>query len=140
MAKVEVRPARPLSPHLSIFRRYVNMMMSILHRVTGTANYFGILLMIVWLAAAANSQEAFAAVNGLFATPVGLLLLFGYSWSLIHHALGGIRHYIWDTGRGFSIGAVRTLSWATIFLSLALTGLLWAVNLSLSLAPQVGVQ
>lgn len=136
MAKVEVRPIRPLSPHLSIFRRYVNMMMSILNRITGAANYFGLLLLTVWLAAAASGEEAFAAVNGLFATPVGLFILFGYSWSLILHALGGIRHFIWDTGRGFSIGAVRALSWATAVLSVALTAILWIFGWML----HVGVQ
>jgi succinate dehydrogenase / fumarate reductase cytochrome b subunit len=64
-------------------------------------------------------------VNDLFATPLGLLVLFGASWSLIHHALGGIRHFIWDAGRGFSIPSVVKLSWATMFLSLLLTVALW---------------
>ena len=129
MAKVEARPGRPLSPHLTVFRPYVNMMMSILHRMTGAANTLGSVLVAVWLTAAASGQEAFYTVNGLFATPVGLLILLGFSWSLIHHALGGIRHFIWDTGRGLSIGAIRMLSWATILCSLALTGALWFIGL-----------
>ena len=93
MANVELRSKRPLSPHLTVFRRYVNMVMSILHRVTGVANYFAILLPVAWLVAAASGEDIFAFVNGLFATPLGLLVLFGASWSLIHHALGGIRHF-----------------------------------------------
>ena len=125
MANVELRSKRPLSPHLTVFRRYVNMVMSILHRVTGVANYFAILLPVAWLVAAASGEDIFAFVNGLFATPLGLLVLFGASWSLIHHALGGIRHFIWDAGRGFSIPLVVKLSWATIFLSLLLTVALW---------------
>jgi succinate dehydrogenase / fumarate reductase cytochrome b subunit len=129
MANVELRSKRPLSPHLTVFRRYVNMMMSILHRVTGAANYFAILLPVAWLVAAASGEDIFAFVNGLFATPLGLLVLFGASWSLIHHALGGIRHFIWDAGRGFSIPTVIKLSWATIILSAMLTVALWGFAL-----------
>ncbi|MEJ2117652.1 MAG: succinate dehydrogenase, cytochrome b556 subunit [Alphaproteobacteria bacterium] len=125
MANVELRSKRPLSPHLTVFRLYINMMMSILHRITGAANYFAIILPVAWLVAAASGSDIFALVNGLFATPLGLLVLFGASWSLIHHALGGIRHFIWDAGRGFSIPSVIKLSWATIFLSLLLTAALW---------------
>jgi succinate dehydrogenase / fumarate reductase, cytochrome b subunit len=130
MAKVEAGRARPLSPHLTIFRPYVNMMMSILHRMTGAANYFGSVLLAVWLTAAASGQEALYSVNSLLATPVGILILFGFSWSLIHHALGGIRHFIWDTGKGFSVGAIRALSWLTMLMSLTLTATLWAIGLT----------
>ena len=131
MAKIEAGSTRPLSPHLQIFRFYINMTMSILHRMTGAANYFGILIPAAWLVAAASGQDSFNSVNGLFATPLGLLVLFGYSWSLIHHALGGIRHFIWDTGRGFDIGSVRTLSWVTIILSLGITAAVWFFALTI---------
>ncbi len=131
MAKVEARPSRPLSPHLTIFRPYVNMMLSILHRMTGTANYFGGVLIAVWLTAAASGEETFQTVNGLFASPLGLLILLGLTWSLIHHALGGIRHFIWDTGRAFSVGAIRALSWLTILGSLTLTAAIWYFGLAM---------
>jgi succinate dehydrogenase / fumarate reductase, cytochrome b subunit len=66
----------------------------------------------------------------LLATPLGLTVLFGFSWSVIHHALGGIRHFIWDTIHGFSKSSVRLLSWLSILLSLAFTGALWMTALS----------
>ncbi len=122
--------ARPLSPHLSIFRPYVNMTMSILHRITGAANYFGTLLLAAWLIAAATSDAWFDAVSAFLATPIGLIVLFGFSWSVIHHLLGGIRHFIWDALYGFSRGSVRLLSWLTILLSLALTGAIWMLAVS----------
>ena len=122
--------ARPLSPHLTIFRPYTNMTMSILHRMTGAANYFGSLLLAAWLLAAATSDAWFDTVNGLLATPVGLIVLFGFSWSVIHHLLGGIRHFIWDTIHGFSKSSVKLLSWLSILLSLGLTGALWMAALS----------
>ncbi|NJM34663.1 MAG: succinate dehydrogenase, cytochrome b556 subunit [Rhodomicrobium sp.] len=130
MAKAEAGPARPLSPHLTIFRLYVNMVMSILHRITGAANYFGTLLIVAWLTATAAGPDGFVAANEIAGSPIGLLVLFGYSWSLIHHALGGIRHFIWDTGRGFDIPSVRALSWATIIGSLSITAAIWFAGLS----------
>ena len=77
------------------------MMMSIVHRITGAALYFGTLLLAWWLIAAASGPNAYAKVQWFMGTFIGRLILFGYTWALIHHMLGGIRHLIWDTGRGF---------------------------------------
>jgi succinate dehydrogenase / fumarate reductase cytochrome b subunit len=116
---------RPLSPHLQIYRPQINMVMSILHRITGAALYVGSLLLAWWLLAAATSPDYFAYVNGLFATWPGIVVLVGYSWALIHHLLGGVRHFIWDTGSGLDIASVDLLSWGTIVLSVLLTAALW---------------
>jgi succinate dehydrogenase / fumarate reductase, cytochrome b subunit len=132
MAKTEARPMRPISPHLMIFRPYVNMMMSILHRITGSINYAGTVLIAAWLTAAASGAEGFQAANALAGSPIGMLVIFGYSWSLIHHGLGGIRHFIWDTGRGFDLATIRLMSWGTLAGSLTLTAIVWAVGLSKS--------
>jgi succinate dehydrogenase / fumarate reductase, cytochrome b subunit len=116
---------RPLSPHLQIYRPQINMVMSILHRITGTALYGGTLLIAWWLFAAATSPAYFAFVNDLFATWLGMIVLVGFSWALIHHLLGGLRHFVWDTGAGLDIGTVDLLSWGTIVLSVLMTGALW---------------
>ena len=123
--------ARPLSPHLQIYSRLINMVMSILHRITGAALYFGTLILAVWLMAAASGRGTYAIVADLLGSPIGLLVLFGYTWALIHHALGGIRHFIWDTGRGFNLGMVNALSWLTIIGSVLITGGIWALVLKL---------
>lgn len=117
--------ARPLSPHLQIYRPQINMVMSILHRITGAALYIGSLLLAWWLFAAATGPDYFAFVNGLFSTWPGMIVLVGYTWALIHHMLGGLRHFVWDTGAGFDIATVNLLSWATIILSVPLTAVLW---------------
>jgi len=127
----ETTPERPLSPHLSIYARQINMVMSILHRITGAALYFGTPLLAAWLMAAALGEKQFELVAGLLAHPLGLAVLFGYTWALTHHMLGGIRHLIWDTGRGLSIPQVNALSWLTILGSLTFTAALWAAGLSL---------
>jgi succinate dehydrogenase / fumarate reductase, cytochrome b subunit len=116
---------RPLSPHLQIYRPQINMVMSILHRITGAAMYVGTVLMAGWLLAAATSPACFAWLNGMFATWPGMIVLAGYSWALIHHALGGMRHFIWDTGAALDIAAVDLLSWGSLVLSVTLTAGLW---------------
>ncbi|CAA0105230.1 Succinate dehydrogenase cytochrome b556 subunit [Starkeya nomas] len=116
---------RPLSPHLQIYRPMLTMMMSIVHRITGVALYFGTLLLVIWLIAAASSPEAFDLVNGIYGSWIGLIVLVGYSWALIHHAIGGIRHFIWDTGAGFGPEARELMAKLTIGGSIGLTVLLW---------------
>lgn len=120
------RHPRPISPHLSIYSPLVNMVMSIVHRLTGVALYFGTLLLAWWLIAAATGPSYFDFVNGLLTTLPGKLILLGYTWALMHHMLGGMRHLIWDTGRGFNISTVNLLSWGTIIGSLGLTAAIWA--------------
>ncbi len=122
---------KPMSPHLSIFRPYVNMVLSIMHRITGVVNYWGSLLLTAWLISAAMGESQFNAVSSFMGSPIGLIILVGFTWSVMHHMLGGIRHFIWDTGHGFSLPVVRALSWATLFGSVTLTGLIWFVGLSL---------
>jgi succinate dehydrogenase / fumarate reductase cytochrome b subunit len=125
----DAKPAinRPLSPHLQIYRPLINMVMSILHRITGGALYFGTLLLAWWLIAAAIGQRYYDFVNGLFGHPLGKLVLFGYTWALMHHMLGGIRHLIWDTGRGLDLVTIDRLAWASIIGSIVLTLAIWTL-------------
>ncbi|MFV0298469.1 MAG: succinate dehydrogenase, cytochrome b556 subunit [Hyphomicrobiaceae bacterium] len=124
------RKERPLSPHLQIYSRTISMMMSIVHRITGGALYFGTLLLAWWLIAAAIGPDYFAFVNGLYGSPLGMIILFGYTWALMHHMLGGMRHFIWDTGRAFDLESIRKFSWLSLICSIALTIIIWFVVLS----------
>src|SRR5690348_9202820 len=112
---------RPLSPHLTIYRPMLTMMMSIVHRITGAALYLGMLLVVWWLIAAAVGANAYANVQWFMDTLIGRLILLGYSWALLHHMLGGIRHLIWDTGRGFGPNEREWLTLATLVGSIVLT-------------------
>lgn len=119
------RGARPLSPHLFIYKPPINMVMSITHRLTGAALYVGTLLLSWWLIAAAVGPEYFDYVSSWFAWWPGKLVLIGYTWALLQHMLGGIRHLIWDTGKGFDLAAIDRLSWGSLILSLVLTAAIW---------------
>ncbi|AZO26989.1 MULTISPECIES: succinate dehydrogenase, cytochrome b556 subunit [Mesorhizobium] len=120
-----VRHERPLSPHLTIYRPPITMTMSIIHRITGGALYFGTLLVAAWLIAASTSQAAFDWVNWAFGSWLGRLILFGYTWALMHHMLGGLRHLVWDTGAGLEKTTASKIAWATLAGSVLLTLLIW---------------
>ena len=119
---------RPLSPHLTIYRPTITMTMSIMHRITGCALYVGTLLVAWWLTAAAGPQSYFDFVNGIFGSWFGQLVLLGYTWALMHHMLGGIRHFVWDTGAGLEKHTASKIAWATLIGSVILTILIWVVG------------
>lgn len=121
---------RPLSPHLQVYRPVISMVMSIFHRLTGAALYLGMIVLVWWLIAAASGPQYYAVAMDWIGSVVGYLILIGLSWAVFHHALGGLRHFLWDTGRGFEIPTVLRLSWATLLGSVTLTIIFWAALLS----------
>ncbi|HUU24298.1 MAG TPA: succinate dehydrogenase, cytochrome b556 subunit [Methyloceanibacter sp.] len=122
---------RPLSPHLQIYRPMLTMMMSIAHRITGASLAVGFALLTWWLVAISIGPEAYATVDSFFGSFVGRALLFLFTWALIHHMLGGIRHLIWDTGHGLDTTSIEVFAWATIISSTVLTVLIWVVGYAL---------
>ena len=118
---------RPLSPHLQVYRFIPTMAMSIIHRITGGAMYFGTILLAAWLVSAAMGKEAFDCVSWFFGSWLGLLILFGYTWALVHHLLGGLRHFAWDLGHLFGKSTSTKLAYATITASVALTLVIWII-------------
>jgi succinate dehydrogenase / fumarate reductase cytochrome b subunit len=121
-------PERPLSPHLQVYRWPWPMAMSIAHRITGAGLYFGTLLMAWWLIAAGAGPNDYGRAAAFFNSAIGRLILFGYTWALIHHMLGGIRHLIWDTGRGYASSEREWLAVMTLVGSVVLTILLRIVG------------
>ena len=120
--------ARPLSPHLSAYRMTLTMMMSIVHRITGGALYVGSLLLAWWLLAAASGPNAYATFQSVASSFIGRIVLLGYTWALVHHMLGGLRHLVWDTGHGFGPAEREWLARANLAGSIALTIVLWIVG------------
>jgi succinate dehydrogenase / fumarate reductase cytochrome b subunit len=130
MIESKARVERPLSPHLQIYRLTMTMAMSIVHRATGVALYAGTLLVLWWLLAAA-SPRSFETINSFFGSWIGRLILFGYTWALLHHLLGGVRHLIWDTGRALGPAEREFAAWATSVGSVTLTIIVWILALML---------
>lgn len=116
---------RPLSPHLQIYKPTITMMMSILHRITGAALFFGTLLVVGFLLALASGKASFTTAQAIYGSALGKLVLFGYTFALYQHMLGGIRHFIWDTAAGLERETRFKLAWATLIGAIALTVITW---------------
>lgn len=117
---------RPLSPFMT-YRWTLTMVMSIVHRITGIALYAGTLLMAWWLIATASGPNAYANIQGFTTSWIGRVIVFGYTWALLHHMLSGIRHLVWDLGYGFGASEREWLTRAALIGSIILTIVLWIV-------------
>lgn len=124
-----VRRARPLSPHLSVYRLTMTMAMSIVHRITGAALYVGVLLLAWFLIAASADAATFAVFSDVINSIIGRLVLFAFTWALFHHLLGGVRHIVWDAGYGLDAPLRDQMAWGTLIGGLALTIIVWGVGL-----------
>ncbi len=115
------RGNRPLSPHLQIYRKQLNSATSILNRITGITMLGSALLIVWWLLAAATGKAYFDLVDGLMTSMFGDVVMTLSVLGLWYHTLGGLRHLIWDTGRGLELEAADRMGWAMIVGAVVLT-------------------
>jgi len=116
--------SRPLSPHLGVYKFLYTMALSILHRITGVAATFGFLAFTWWLLALASGPGSYARAMHLLSTPVAKLLLVGFTFSFVYHCCNGIRHLVWDTGRGLERVQARRSGRVVIVAAVLLTALI----------------
>jgi succinate dehydrogenase / fumarate reductase cytochrome b subunit len=119
---------RPVSPHIGIYRWPITMVASILNRATGIALSVGSLLLVWWLVAAASGPQAFAVVQGFVASPLGLVMLLGWTAALFYHFFGGIRHLVWDAGHGLAKRDLNWVTWVVLGLTVLATALVWVAG------------
>ncbi|KAJ55031.1 succinate dehydrogenase [Actibacterium mucosum KCTC 23349] len=115
------RGNRPLSPHLAIYRPQITSISSILTRITGVALILASLMVVWWLLAASAGPEYFAVADGVVRSLIGDLILLGSLWALWYHLLAGVRHLIWDSGRGLELDTAKRLGWAVVAGSFIMT-------------------
>ncbi len=120
---------RPLSPHLQVYRWQITMLMSILFRATGVALSIGAFALAWWLMAVAAGGEQYARAAALVSSPVGMVLLFGFTLAMVYHLLNGIRHLLWDAGWGMDIPEIYRSGYTVLALTGVLTALIWFVAL-----------
>ena len=116
-------PPRPLSPHLGVYKFMYTMSLSILHRITGIAASVGFLLFVWWLMALATGHDAYDRVMRALSSPVGKLLLVGFTFAFVYHFCNGIRHLVWDTGRGLERAQARRSGTVVIVAAVVVTAL-----------------
>lgn len=125
MTEATARKARPLSPHLGIYRWRVTMATSIVHRMSGVGLGLGAVFLVWWLFAAASGPEAYTAFHNAVAHPIGRTLLLGFTWALVFHTMNGVRHLAWDAGWGFALKTASFTGWLVIAGSVVVTLLVW---------------
>lgn len=120
---------RPLSPFMlgSYYRFQISSLLSILHRITGVALGFGLILFAAWIVAAAYSPECFAQITALAGSIIGKLFLFGWTVAFYYHFANGLRHLNWDLGRGFKLDEMNASGWVVIAFTLSLSVLTWVI-------------
>ena len=126
MANAAKPISRPLSPHLQVYRLPLAAWLSITHRATGIGLTTGTLLLTWWVAAAAYGPYAYDTAMAFLTSPIGLLLLLGYSFALFFHLCNGIRHLLWDVGRNFEISQTKRGNLFVLVGAVLLTGAAWA--------------
>jgi succinate dehydrogenase / fumarate reductase cytochrome b subunit len=121
------RRARPMSPHLQVWRWHVTMATSIFHRASGMALYGAALIAAGWAFALASGADGYAWFMGLMGSPLGKLVLFGISLSAFYHLGNGIRHLIWDAGHGLDIKSANASAWVVFGFTAAATIAVWGI-------------
>lgn len=116
---------RPLSPHISIYKPQISSVMSIMHRMSGIVLAAGSLLIMLWLWAGAYSQECYVTLQSWAIHPVGTIIMFGWSLAFYYHLCNGIRHLMWDTGRGFEIPCMERSGKLVLVAAVLLTASTW---------------
>ena len=123
---------RPASPNIQIYRPQLTSVLSIANRMTGIALGAYAVVLVAWLVAVATGPVSYVAVQSFIGLWLGQILLFGCTFSFFLHLCGGIRHLAWDTGYGFSLGAIYASGWIVVAASVALTAITWGVGIMLA--------
>ena len=123
-----LRP-RPLSPFLTVWRWHVTMATSILHRVTGCGMYVGALILTGWAVSLASGPDAYATYMGLLGSPLGKLVMIGLTLCIFFHMANGVRHLVWDSGKGFTPKTADFTAVVALAFAVAATAAVWALAL-----------
>lgn len=119
--------ARPIAPHLDVWRWHVTMAGSILHRASGVALYGAAALFALWLAAVAAGPETYAPIDAVLNGALGQICIYLVVAALAYHLANGVRHLVMDTGAGFDLKTANMSAWLAILFAIAAPIVLWAV-------------
>lgn len=129
MSNFTAERTRPRSPNIQIYRPQLTSVLSIVNRITGVVLSACSVVLVVWLIAAATGLQAYVVVQGVIASWIGQVVLFGCTFAFFLHLCGGIRHLVWDTGRGFDLRSIYASGWAMVAASVVLTVAAWVAGL-----------
>lgn len=119
----------PLSPHIGIYKPQISSVLSILHRASGVANFFGMLFFLWWVVFLAFATVPYndTFIYVFFESIFGKAVLFGWTFSLYLHMCGGIRHLFWDMGYGFGVQKMTLTGYISLGAAITLTVITWFI-------------
>jgi succinate dehydrogenase / fumarate reductase cytochrome b subunit len=116
-------PDRPLSPHAGVYKFKYTIVSSFLNRLTGIAFSLGLIPLVYWLMGLANGPKAYDEAAVVLSSPLFKLIYVGLAFSFCYHLVAGIRHLVWDTGRGLEKRQSQQSAWAIVIIALLLTAI-----------------
>lgn len=119
------KKARPLSPHLQIYRPQLTSGLSILHRITGVGLAFGLPVFVMWLLALSKDEKTYGQFLSCAHSKIGTIFLLGWSWAFAFHLCMGVRHLLWDMGLFLDIKDAYRTGYAALAISALLTVGIW---------------
>lgn len=131
-ATPKTTPQRPLSPFMigPYYKPQMTSMLSITHRLTGLGVAFGALLLVTWLVCLASGPDCYAVIEPHLTAWYGKAVMVAFTWALLYHFCNGIRHLMWDLGKGLDMPTAEKTGWGVIVFSIGLTAAVWAVALA----------
>lgn len=130
-ATSKTTPQRPLSPFMigPYYKPQMTSMLSITHRLTGLGLSFGAILLVAWLVCIASGPECYELIVPHLTAWYGKAVLVAFTWALLYHFCNGIRHLLWDLGKGLDMPTAEKSGWMVIVLSIIVTASVWALAL-----------
>ncbi|MDO9451624.1 MAG: succinate dehydrogenase, cytochrome b556 subunit [Stagnimonas sp.] len=131
-ATSKTTPTRPLSPFMigPYYKPQMTSMLSITHRLTGLGLSFGAILLVTWLVCLASGVDCYNMILPHLTAWYGKLVLVAFTWALLYHFCNGIRHLMWDLGKGLDMPTAEKTGWGVIVVSIAVTAAVWALALA----------
>ena len=120
-----IERSRPQSLNIQIYRPQLTSVLSIANRISGVVLSIAAIGLVVWLVAVAAGPQAYVPLQGLLASTIGQIALFGTTFAVFLHLCGGIRHLAWDAGYGFELRTIYASGWAVVAASAVLTITVW---------------
>ena len=118
---------RPLSPHLSIYKKVFTAVFSIFHRFTGIGLSLGSIIITIWISIIALGPNYFFIFEKVSKNIFFKIIILIWTIGLFYHLFNGVRYLIWSFGLGMDLKTVYLSGYIVIILTLLSTAVVWLI-------------